>query len=97
LNILVNNAGIKEIPDIENKSLADWHKIMEVNSTGVYLGTKLAILSMKENGELCSIINRSSGAGQIGDKNMLAYCAQKELSHFQLNLLPFHARIKAIA
>lgn len=77
LNILVNNAGIIKIADIENTSLADWHKIMEVNSTGVYLGTKLAILSMKENGELCSIINRSSVAGQIGDKNMFAYCASK--------------------
>ena len=77
LNILVNNAGIIKIADIENTSLADWHKIMEVNSTGVYLGTKLAILSMKENDELCSIINRSSVAGQIGDKSMFAYCASK--------------------
>ena len=77
LNILVNNAGIIRILDIENTSLADWHEIMEVNATGVYLGTKLAILAMKENGELCSIINRSSVAGQIGDKNMFAYCASK--------------------
>ena len=77
LNILVNNAGIIKILDIENTSLADWHKIMEVNATGVYLGTKLAILAMKANGELCSIVNRSSVAGQIGDKNMFAYCASK--------------------
>lgn len=77
LNILVNNAGIIKIADIENTSLEDWHRIMEVNATGVFLGTKLAVLSMKENGELCSIINRSSVAGQTGDKNMFAYCASK--------------------
>jgi NAD(P)-dependent dehydrogenase (short-subunit alcohol dehydrogenase family) len=50
---------------------------MAVNATGAFLGTKLAIGVMKENGELCSIINRSSVAGQIGDKNMFAYCASK--------------------
>lgn len=77
LNVLVNNAGIIKISDIENTSLEDWHRIMEVNATGVFLGTKFAVLSMKDNGELCSIINRSSVAGQIGDKNMLAYCASK--------------------
>jgi NAD(P)-dependent dehydrogenase (short-subunit alcohol dehydrogenase family) len=77
LNVLVNNAGIIKISDIENTSLEDWHRIMEVNATGVFLGTKFAVLSMKDNGELCSIINRSSVAGQIGDKNMFAYCASK--------------------
>lgn len=77
LNVLVNNAGIIMIADIESTTLEDWHRIMEVNATGVFLGTKFGILSMKENGELCSIINRSSVAGQIGDKNMFAYCASK--------------------
>ncbi len=77
LNVLVNNAGMIKISDIENTSLEDWHRIMEVNATGVFLWTKFAVLSMKDNGELCSIINRSSVAGQIGDKNMFAYCASK--------------------
>ncbi len=77
VNVLVNNAGIIKIADIEDTSLEDWHNIMEVNATGVFLGTKHAILAMKENGERCSIINRSSVAGQIGDKSMFAYCASK--------------------
>ena len=63
LNILVNNASIIKIAGIENTSLEDWQRIMAVNATGVFLGTKLAIPVMKENGELCSIINRSSVAG----------------------------------
>ena len=77
LNILVNNAGIIKIADIEDTNLEDWQAIMDVNATGAFLGTKMAILTMKSNGELCSIINRSSVAGQVGDKTMFAYCASK--------------------
>jgi len=77
LNILVNNAGIIKIADIEDTCMEDWQRILDVNATGVFLGTKMAILTMKVNGELCSIINRSSIAGRIGDKAMFAYCASK--------------------
>lgn len=77
LNILVNNAGIIKIAGVEDTSLEDWQRIIAVNATGPFLGTKLAIRTMKVNGEPCSIINRSSIAGQIGDKNMFAYCASK--------------------
>ena len=77
LNILVNNAGIIKIADIEETNLQDWYRVMDVNATGPFLGTKHAIQTMKANGELCSIINRSSIAGQVGDKNMFAYCASK--------------------
>jgi 3(or 17)beta-hydroxysteroid dehydrogenase len=77
LNVLVNNAGIIKIADIEDTSMEDWQRIMDVNATGIFLGTKMAILTMKTNGELCSIINRSSIAGRVGDKSMFAYCASK--------------------
>jgi NAD(P)-dependent dehydrogenase (short-subunit alcohol dehydrogenase family) len=77
LNVLVNNAGIIKIADIENTCLEDWQRIMDVNATGIFLGTKMAILTMKANGEPCSIINRSSIAGRVGDKSMFAYCASK--------------------
>lgn len=77
LNILVNNAGVIKIADIEETSINDWHHIMNVNALGTFLGTKMAIKTMKNNGELCSIINRSSIAGQVGDKTMFAYCASK--------------------
>lgn len=77
LNILVNNAGISRIADIENTTLDDWHALMAVNATGVFLGTKYAILTMKKNGELCSIINRSSIDGQVAEPDLLAYCASK--------------------
>jgi NAD(P)-dependent dehydrogenase (short-subunit alcohol dehydrogenase family) len=77
LNILVNNAGISKIADIENTTLDVWHALMAVNATGVFLGTKYAILTMKKNGELCSIVNRSSIDGQVAEPDLLAYCASK--------------------
>jgi NAD(P)-dependent dehydrogenase (short-subunit alcohol dehydrogenase family) len=77
LNVIVNNAGISRAKDIENTTLEDWNAIMDVNSTGVFLGTKYAIETMKDNGELCSIINRSSIDGQIAEAGLFAYCASK--------------------
>ncbi len=50
---------------------------MNINATGVFLGTKYGILAMKENGENCSIINRSSIDGQIAESGLFAYCASK--------------------
>mgnify|MGYP005862186071 CR=1 FL=1 len=77
LNVIVNNAGISCAKDIESTTLKDWNTIMDVNSTGVFLGTKYAIKTMKNNGELCSIINRSSIDGQIAEAGLFAYCASK--------------------
>ncbi|MBK5253381.1 MAG: glucose 1-dehydrogenase [Peptostreptococcaceae bacterium] len=77
LNILVNNAGISFAKDIEETTLEDWNKIMNVNATGVFLGTKYAIKAMKDNGERCSIINRSSIDGQIAEAGLFGYCASK--------------------
>lgn len=77
LNILVNNAGISLAKDIVDTTLEDWNRIMTVNSTGVFLGTKYGILTMRDNGELCSIINRSSIDGQIAEPGLFAYCASK--------------------
>jgi NAD(P)-dependent dehydrogenase (short-subunit alcohol dehydrogenase family) len=77
LNILVNNAGIPMGKNIEECSLDDWNLVMGVNSTGAFLGTKYAINAMKDNGELCSIINISSIDGIIGEAELPAYCASK--------------------
>jgi len=77
LTVLVNNAGISAAKDIEATTLEDWNRIMTVNATGVFLGTKFAIAAMKDNGESCSIINRSSIDGQIAEPGLFAYCASK--------------------
>ena len=77
LTVLVNNAGISLAKDIEETTIEEWNKIMNVNATGVYLGTKYAIKAMKNNGKFCSIINRSSIDGQVAEEGLFAYCASK--------------------
>jgi NAD(P)-dependent dehydrogenase (short-subunit alcohol dehydrogenase family) len=77
INILVNNAGISLGKNIEETSLEDWNHLMGVNATGVFLGTKYAILYMKDNEEKNAIVNRSSIDGQIAEAGLFVYCASK--------------------
>lgn len=77
LNVLVNNAGISLGHDVEETSLEEWNHVMNINATSVFLGMKHAIAAMKENGEKCSIVNRSSVDGQVGEAGLFAYCASK--------------------
>ncbi len=77
LNILVNNAGISHIAGVETTTLDGWNRTMAVNATGVFLGMKHAIQAMKDSGESCSIVNRSSIDGQVAEAEVFAYCASK--------------------
>jgi 3(or 17)beta-hydroxysteroid dehydrogenase len=85
LNVLINNAGIDGrglqaeslAYDVEETARTTWDRTIAVNSTGVFLGMKYAIQAMKANGELCSIVNRSSVDGQVAEAGLFAYCASK--------------------
>jgi cyclopentanol dehydrogenase len=78
LHILVNHAGIviPRVP-IEERTAADWDRVMAVNAKGVFLGTKHAIPAMRRAGG-GSIVNISSVAG-IGQSlhQEPAYAASK--------------------
>ena len=72
LDILVNNAGIGstaagglDAPKIDGTTVEIWDRIMDVNSKGVFLGTKTAIPALRAVGG-GSIINISSIAGMVG-------------------------------
>jgi len=77
INVVVNNAGVSLGKNIEETTLEEWNWLMGINATGVFLGTKYAIQHMKNNGENCSIINRSSIDGQVAEAGLFAYCASK--------------------
>lgn len=70
LDILVNNAGILFGRNVEEASLADWQKMLSVNQTGTFLGTKYALPLLKKNAETSpegsSIVNLSSVSGLVG-------------------------------
>ena len=78
LDILVNNAGVSgDSPEIEELDFDEWNRIMDVNATGVFLGTKYAIEQMVQTGG-GSIVNISSIAGIVGaDGDHPAYHASK--------------------
>ena len=65
LDVLVNNAGIANAESIEQTTEELWDRIMEVNTKGVFLGTRKALPAMRRTGG-GSIINVSSIAGILG-------------------------------
>jgi NAD(P)-dependent dehydrogenase (short-subunit alcohol dehydrogenase family) len=65
LDILVNNAGMGDIAPIEETSLADWHRTIAIDQTGVFLGMKIAADHLKRS-EHASVINISSIFGASG-------------------------------
>ena len=75
LDVLVNNAGVAIVGNIENTTLADWRKTQAINGESVFLGCREAVRAMKGRGG--SIVNISSVAGIIGDAQSVAYCASK--------------------
>jgi len=77
LDILVNNAGILLMKGVEDTSSEEWDYLHNINSKGVFLGSKAVISAMRESGG-GSIVNISSIAGLIGSR-FSAYGASKGL------------------
>lgn len=77
VNVLVNNAGITGQPGGFEVELPQvWNITVGVNQTGVYLGMRAVVPSMKRAG-IGSIINISSILGFVGDSEYFAYNATK--------------------
>ncbi len=77
LDILVNNAGIGGAGgNVEETTLEDWRHLHAVDLDSVFLGCKLALPLMRRSGA-GSIINISSIAGIVADRNMAAYNSAK--------------------
>lgn len=77
LDILINNAGISGSSVGDPDALDGWNRIIAVNQTSVFLGTKLAAEQMAKTGG-GSIVNISSIMGFVGgDSGHPAYGASK--------------------
>lgn len=76
LDILFNNAGVYMEVSAEDMTEEDWDRLMDVNVKGTFLVTKFAVPHMKHR-RGGSIINNSSDAGLVGNRNCPAYCASK--------------------
>ena len=77
LDILVNNAGVVSRVPLEDLNVDEWDRVMDINSKGVFLGTKAAIPEMRRSGG-GSIVNISSISGIAGQSYISAvYNASK--------------------
>jgi NAD(P)-dependent dehydrogenase (short-subunit alcohol dehydrogenase family) len=72
IDILVNNAGMFLGKGIEEASLDEWHRLVAINMTGVFLGTKLAVPVLRERAvgtpHGSAIVNLASIAGLVGSQ-----------------------------
>jgi NAD(P)-dependent dehydrogenase (short-subunit alcohol dehydrogenase family) len=77
LDVLVNNAGILLRKRTEDTSAEEWDRVLAVNVTGVFFGTKHALPALRQAGG-GSIVNISSIAGLVGSVyGSSAYTATK--------------------
>ena len=72
----VQASGVMTGMGLAEQTLESWNRIMEVNATGVFLGTKSVIPAMQRAGG-GSIINISSICGIVGSFANAAYHASK--------------------
>lgn len=81
LDILVNNAGGASMRSLENLSIDDWKRDIDVNLNGAFLGIKEALDVMKESARRTpsggAIVNIASVSALIGSPGMPAYSAGK--------------------
>ena len=72
LDILVNNAGVFVGKGIEEISLEEWNRLVAVNMTGVFLGTRMAAPALREAAKSSehgsAIVNLASIAGIVGSQ-----------------------------
>jgi 3(or 17)beta-hydroxysteroid dehydrogenase len=72
LDILVNNAGIFLGKDLMDATLEEWNRLVAINMTGVWLGTKACAPALAASGKASrhgsAIVNLASVAGLVGSQ-----------------------------
>jgi len=99
LDLLVNNAGIFLMGAIEEFSVEDWDRIIDVNAKGAFLVTKGCVSLLKESEGQIIFIN--SVGGKQGLANLSGYSASKFAllglaDSLRLELKPAKIRVTSI-
>jgi 3-oxoacyl-[acyl-carrier protein] reductase len=77
VDVLVNNAGVSLVKQIQDTTLSEWERLFAVNVTGAFLCSKYALTGgmLSENSGV--IVNVSSVWGEVGGSCEVAYSASK--------------------
>lgn len=87
-SILVNNAGISSAGSVQTLAPEAWRNVMDVNSTGTFLGCRHGVEAMAEAGG--AIINISSARAVRASANQIAYCASKAAVNVMTRSVALH-------
>lgn len=79
IDILINNAGIAHVGNLENTTVQDFDRIYAVNVKGVFNCLSSGVSLMKKGGG--SIVNLSSIAAHVGLNDRFAYSMSKGAVH----------------
>ena len=77
LDLWINNAGMENQVPTHELTLDDWNKVIDVNLTGVFLGSKAALNHFLEHDKKGNIINLSSVHERIQWPTFAHYSASK--------------------
>jgi len=76
IDILVNNAAVQHEAKLLEQTVADFHRVVNVNLLGPFLFSRAVLPAMIEQGG-GAIVNLSSVLGLVGDPYLPVYCATK--------------------
>lgn len=76
IDVLVNNAGIAHVGNLENTNEADLDRLLSVNVKGVYNMLATVVPAMKKRG-IGAILNMASVASTVGIADRFAYSTTK--------------------
>ncbi|WP_431803152.1 SDR family NAD(P)-dependent oxidoreductase [Halobacillus andaensis] len=79
LDVLINNAGMMQEAAIEELSLEDWQRNLNINLTGPFLMIRAALPYLRKTQG--SIVNTGSVEGLAANPGHAAYCATKAGLH----------------